>query len=1477
MVIEVVSKIPVSRPIYRRSQAEMDEIEEQNQLLLEAGIVEESNSPYNNPIMAVRKKNGKIRLVNDFRGINAIMVSMTFPILMIGMILDLLSGNEYFSVLDMTSGFWQCPLDVNSRKYTAYSTPKGHYQYCVCPQGIKTGPSYFNLCVSRAMRQCKGFALNYFDDIVIFSKTIQEHLKHIRLVMEALKEYGFKISAEKSTWIAKEVPLLGFIISGKEIKVNPGKINTIRDRPEPKNSKQVETVLGLFQFYSRFIPDFANYSKILYNLVKKDVPWNWTEECSKAYKHFVKSITTEPAMRQPRLGHEFIVYSDGSKYAIGGILCQMIDGKEYIIEYASRLLKGSELNYGISDIECLAVVFLVKKWHHYLYGVHFIVYTDHKALLNLMNIRDYHGRLGRQAMFLQEYHFTIKYLPGKENSGADAASRPVLAITTGNKNQDYDQKSAHEKEGYKIIDPYEDLALLHYLKFNKHNDGLSKSQVKRVMTLKDRFRFKKDNETLEIIKNDNWLIYPKQDDRKQIILKAHLLGHFENTATVDRLRNRYYWRKMYQDVEYYIKRCLTCQRNKTMPALEHEAKVTPINHIFERICMDLVGGLPLDEEGFCKILVIVEFMTKMVTIFPIKSKTAEEIADNLWIWISRYGPPKTILSDQGTEFVNKTVSALLQKTGIERRVTSSYNPRTDGQCERMNQTVITILKKHAEAEPQNWRKWTSYVEYVYNTRKSSTTGFSPYELLYGVQPYDFMDYNMGDDDNEEQSLFERSKQLKKLIEEDREECIEAIKKSQIGQKKIQNKRTNPTDNQLKVGTKVMIKVEGLNSKLGQKYHGRYTIVGRNEGGNYKLQTAHGTEVKQSYPITKLKPIEEDDKKPQESVEIEKILEKRKNLETDEIEYLVKWKNFDHSENEWVPTNNFDELKMINDYNKSITKSDEKEEEPTSPIEKEVKRKRGRPRKTNVAALLTLIQLSLMIIGISAKPEVKTKYDSKSNSELLLGGIMNISSPKEVYTIKKTAIKIDEEFILCSKTNYEYLDINNNCKKRNYTNNNKFKEIDTYVRDNEVGDYTDTTKTGGQLPKIITPSVSGITLYETRMYVVAKQHNEVSGIAHECSFYKVEVLLETTLTNNKLPPRMIKTLIEPTEAFCKNLRDSKVCISDIISCDADTCESTPPNFDEDYSWWSTQRRTYHHCTIDTRRITVEKPNSEVFIQGCIANKGLCKMKESIIIWEKSKVIHKCPYELVQPPRAYRRIGETVVSNSSDTSNLLFKVEEKVNVCDQPIEMFRTSTGLYLTKWYNQSEQLKQIKSSQNKENAALQIITAENDFKEQQRISDTNTEFEQDCTEFFNNLRIAVNAVNDRFLRLTDLTGNELILYVSKNRIHVPHCENGWKITNIENIKSNNKRTECFTDIPIQYEKIIDTSTGKLYKHGSGYLTQEKIIRTRSNKIPCYRKKEVAIEIDNKTKLIIGANILNAGTQLMEYVYSVQKNNYIYRT
>ena len=391
MVIELTSDIPVVRPMYQKSETEFREVDEKIKKKFKVGIVERSISSYASPVMIEKKNNGKNRIVNDSRGINEKMVPMVFPIPSIPKILETLAGSNIFSVLDMTSGFWQCPLSEKSRRYTAFSTSSGHWQYTVCPQGVKTGPSWFNLCVTTCLREHREYAISYFDDIVIFSKSVKDHLTHITKVMKALKDANFKLGSEKSIWIANEVLLLGFIINGKEIKINPLKIATVRDRPEPRNGKEIEVMLGLFQFFSRFIDKFAEKAKCLYELTKKGTSWNWTKECQDAYRHFVDRITSEPAMRQPDFTQEFIVHSDGSKNAIGGVLSQKINGVEYIIEYASRILKGAERNYGISDIECLAAVYLIRKWHRYLYGKHFTLYTDHKALLTFMAIKDYYG------------------------------------------------------------------------------------------------------------------------------------------------------------------------------------------------------------------------------------------------------------------------------------------------------------------------------------------------------------------------------------------------------------------------------------------------------------------------------------------------------------------------------------------------------------------------------------------------------------------------------------------------------------------------------------------------------------------------------------------------------------------------------------------------------------------------------------------------------------------------------------------------------------------------------------------------------------------------------------------------------------------------------------------------------------------------------------------------------------------------------
>jgi hypothetical protein len=222
--------------------------------------------------------------------------------------------------------------------------------------------------------------------VIIYSKTIEEHIEHIKEVMLKLKEADFKISGAKSNWFMSSVKFLGYIVSGSNIAIDPKKTATIRDRPSPKNVKQLQQALGSFNWLRTFIPNFAHAAKPLYALITAET-WHWTKEHEEAYRLLINNITTAPALAQPILGKPFTVYTDGSTQAIGGVLTQIIDGKEHIIEYWSRLLKGAELNYGITDIECLAAISAIRHWHYYLYGVHFTLYTDHIAILNIMTLK----------------------------------------------------------------------------------------------------------------------------------------------------------------------------------------------------------------------------------------------------------------------------------------------------------------------------------------------------------------------------------------------------------------------------------------------------------------------------------------------------------------------------------------------------------------------------------------------------------------------------------------------------------------------------------------------------------------------------------------------------------------------------------------------------------------------------------------------------------------------------------------------------------------------------------------------------------------------------------------------------------------------------------------------------------------------------------------------------------------------------------
>jgi hypothetical protein len=296
------------------------------------------------------------------------------------------------------------------------------------------------------------------------------------------------------------------------------------------------------------------------------------------------------------------------------------------------------LNYGISEKECLAVVWGIAQFRVYVFGTKFTVETDNIALMDLRNLNNPTGRFARWIMSLQVYDFDIVYRKGNSNNAADALSRlnpEIVLILT---------RAQQAEESTKNLDVYEDSQLIEYLLYGRHLPGITHAQVKRVEKLAKVYRVKaqdKESEKLvfEFCKNNKWLRVPRIENRAALIEQAHLLGHFRAESTVNRLLENYYWKKMYESVENVLKTCEGCHRNQIVPEERHPAKATEILHIHDRFGIDLVFGLPESKEGFKGLVVITEYLTKFPFIAAIKSKSAEEIANHVLTYIGIFGAP----------------------------------------------------------------------------------------------------------------------------------------------------------------------------------------------------------------------------------------------------------------------------------------------------------------------------------------------------------------------------------------------------------------------------------------------------------------------------------------------------------------------------------------------------------------------------------------------------------------------------------------------------------------------------------------------------------------------------------------------------------------------------------------------------------------------------------------------------------------------
>lgn len=414
-------KIPQSQKAELKRQ--LDELEQQK-------IIEKCQaSGWNSPIFLVPKadSNGqktKLRLVVDFQHLNQNTVPIQFPIPNIDTILNQLANSKYFSTLDLYGAFYQIKLEKNSRPLTTFENNSFSYRFVSMPQGLCTSPATMQNAVNLLLDDLLNKGVNvYFDDILIYSNTVDSHLVLLEEVFIRLKKHNLKLKIEKCRFLRKEICYLGYIINENGCLPNPTKVECVQNYPVPKNTTETQRFLGLANYYRKFIKNYANLAKPLYDLLKKDQSFNWNTECTNAFNSLKSALISPPVLIFPNFEKTFIVTTDASNYAIGAVLSQGDLPNDQPIEFASKVLNDAQKKYSTIEKELLAIVYAVNIFKHYIYGYEFILYTDHRPLVYLFNFKNPSSRLHRWKLALSEYNFKIIYRRGTQNTVADALSR----------------------------------------------------------------------------------------------------------------------------------------------------------------------------------------------------------------------------------------------------------------------------------------------------------------------------------------------------------------------------------------------------------------------------------------------------------------------------------------------------------------------------------------------------------------------------------------------------------------------------------------------------------------------------------------------------------------------------------------------------------------------------------------------------------------------------------------------------------------------------------------------------------------------------------------------------------------------------------------------------------------------------------------------------------------------------------------------
>lgn len=836
MEIEVTTPEPIRCKPYRLAFAKRPIVANIVKDLLDNEIIRKSNSPYASGIVLVEKRNGEHRLCIDYRQLNRITVRIAHPMPVLDEQIAQLAGNRYFTTLDLRMGYHQIEVEEESKKFTAFVTSDGHYEFNRMPFGLVNAPAVFQATMNRVISFMKpGEVLAYLDDVIIPSKTVDEGLDRIKRFLDILKKCGLTLRLAKCSFLAEKISYLGHIVTRDGILPGEEKVKAIRNFKVPTNVTEVRRFLGLTNFFRKFVKDYAAITKPLAMLTRKseENKFRWDVHHENAFRSLIQILCSEPVLAIYDMKADHEVHTDASSLGLAGVLLQSDgNGNWQPVFYFSRHCSETESKYHSYELEVLAVVETVQRFRIYLLGKPFRIVTDCAAITNVKTTKELQPRVARWLMKLLEFDCEYVHRQGSRMAHVDALSRSP------------DQPQTEiEPAGFIMNIDSDDWILTMQL-----NDD----HIKNIMrVLRNELKSEQEKQIKSEYLLEKHRLYRKTKNGLRLVIPKAIrwriakychddIGHYGLEKSLSRVEQTFWFPRMRKYMKEYIAACVECCYNKAKGGKHegalHFSNVEPLP--FRQVHIDHLGPFIRSKHGHTHIVAIADSFTKFVVIKAVRNTKTLPVINVLNEVSGYFGLPRRIISDRGTAFTSKMFEEYCDRNNIQHIKNAVRTPRANGQVERVNQLILSYLRTTTE-EPKDWDSALHVLQWSINSTKNSTTGYSPNELIFDYKPTDLIQNRLlaavqDDVQNEEISINEKRIMAAENIKSERERW----------KKRFDSKHSNP---KLYVeGDLILIQNEppatGESRKLEPKYKGPYIIARVLGNDRYLIEDIPGINI-----------------------------------------------------------------------------------------------------------------------------------------------------------------------------------------------------------------------------------------------------------------------------------------------------------------------------------------------------------------------------------------------------------------------------------------------------------------------------------------------------------------------------------------------------------------------------------------------------------------------------------------------------------